>query len=120
MALILFSFKVNAEVINKIEISGNLRVSDETIIIYGEINKNEDYSEQDLNRIINNLYSTNFFEDVKLEIKNNILKVNLVEYPVINNLIILGEPSQKYKEQIIKIMSLKEKTFHSKLSFIRC
>ena len=114
MALILFSFKVNAEVINKIEISGNLRVSDETIIIYGEINKNEDYSEQDLNRIINNLYSTNFFEDVKLEIKNNILKVNLVEYPVINNLIILGEPSQKYKEQIIKIMSLKGKD-----SFIR-
>ena len=114
MALILFSFKVNAEALNKIEINGNLRVSDETIIIYGEINKNEDYSEQDLNRIINNLYSTNFFEDVKLEIKNNILKVNLVEYPVINNLIILGEPSQKYKEQIIKIMSLKGKD-----SFIR-
>ena len=67
-----------------------------------------------MNRIINNLYSTNFFEDVKLEIKNNILKVNLVEYPVINNLIILGEPSQKYKEQIIKIMSLKGKD-----SFIR-
>ena len=114
IAFILFSFKVNAEVVNKIEINGNLRVSDETIIIYGEINKNEDYSEQDLNRIINNLYSTNFFEDVKLELKNNILKVNLVEYPVINNLIILGEPSQKYKEQIIKIMSLKGKD-----SFIR-
>ena len=114
IAFILFSFKVNAEVVNKIEINGNLRVSDETIIIYGEINKNEDYSEQDLNRIINNLYSTNFFEDVKLELKNNILKVNLVEYPVINNLIILGEPSKKYKEQIIKIMSLKGKD-----SFIR-
>ena len=66
-----------------------------------------------MNRIINNLYSTNFFEDVKLEIKNNILKVNLVEYPVINNLIILGEPSQKYKEQIIKIR------FKGKDSFIR-
>ncbi len=114
IAFTFFSFKVNSEVVNKIEINGNLRVSDETVKIYGEINNNEDYSERDLNRIINNLYSTNFFEDVKLELKNNILKINLVEYPVINNLIILGEPSQKYIDQITKIISLKGKD-----SFIR-
>ena len=31
---------IKAEVINQIEINGNKRVSDETIIIYGEIKKN--------------------------------------------------------------------------------
>ena len=54
IAFTFFSFKVNSEVVNKIEINGNLRVSDETVKIYGEINDNEDYSERDLNRIINN------------------------------------------------------------------
>ena len=31
---------VKAEVINQIEINGNKRVADETVIIYGEIKKN--------------------------------------------------------------------------------
>ena len=41
------------------------RVSEETIKLYGEIDFNKDYKEQDLNPIINNLYETEFFEDVK-------------------------------------------------------
>ena len=50
-----------AEVVKKINISGNSRVNEETIKIYGGIKINEDYSEQDLNRILIDLYSTNFF-----------------------------------------------------------
>ena len=107
-SLICFS-NINAEIIKKIDISGNVRVSDETIKIYGEIKLNSDYNEQKLNSIINNLYSTNFFEDVKIELSNNVLKIYLVEYPVINNLIILGEPKKSFEEQIRKIISLKNK-----------
>ena len=40
----------NAEVVKKIEISGNQRVSDATIKIYGDIKINKDYSEKDLNK----------------------------------------------------------------------
>ena len=98
-----------AEVINKIKIKGNKRVGVETIKIYGDIVINKNYSEQDLNKILNNLYSTNFFEDVNINLTNGVLTVKLKEYPVINQLIILGEPSTKYKEQIQKIISLKEK-----------
>ena len=107
-SLICFS-NINAEIIKKIDISGNVRVSDETIKIYGEIKLNSDYNEQKLNSIINNLYSTNFFEDVKIELSNSVLKIYLVEYPVINNLIILGEPKKSLEEQIRKIISLKNK-----------
>ena len=41
-----------AEIVKKIEISGNQRVSNETIKAYGDINVNKDYSEQDLNKIL--------------------------------------------------------------------
>ena len=85
LSIICFS-NLNAEIIKKIDISGNIRVSNETIKIYGDIKLNSDYNEQKLNTIINNLYSTNFFEDVKIELSNNVLKIYLVEYPVINNL----------------------------------
>ena len=85
ITLFLFTNAVNAEVVNKVQINGNERVSNETIKIYGNIEINKDYSEGDLNKILNNLFSTNFFEDVKIRISNGILIIDLVEFPVIRN-----------------------------------
>ena len=111
----LFYFSsISAEIVKKINISGNNRVSEETIKIYGGIKINEDYKEKDLNKILNNLFSTNFFKDVQVELSNNILSINLIEHPVINQLIIIGEPSNKYKEQIKKVITSKEKDSYIK------
>ena len=49
----------NSEVVKRIEISGNDRVGDETIKVYGEIELNKNYSNNDVNKILKNLYSTN-------------------------------------------------------------
>ena len=105
---------LQAEIVKNIIIEGNKRVSTETIKIYGGIEINKDYSNKDLNNVLKDLYETDFFEDVKLELKNNVLKVELKEYPFINQLVIIGEKSKKYREQIKKIIKLKEKR-----SFIR-
>ncbi len=106
--------KVNAEIINNIEVEGNKRVSKETIKIYGDIELNKDYSERELDQITKNLFSTNFFEDVSVSIINGTLKIYLKEYPVINQLIVVGEKNKGYRNQIKKIIRLKEKR-----SFIR-
>ena len=67
--ILLFLTYANAEEVNKLVIEGNKRVSDETIKIYGGIEINKEIKEIELNNIINNLYSTNFFEDVSAKIK---------------------------------------------------
>ena len=103
-----FSF-LNAEMVNKIEINGNSRISKETIKIYGNIISGKNYTESDLNKILKNLYATDFFDDIKIEIKNNTLNIVLKEYPFINQLVIIGEKSNKYVKQIKKIIKLKEK-----------
>ena len=104
-----------AEIVNQLEINGNKRVSDETIKVYGEIKPlGSDFTRSDLDNILQNLYSTNFFEDIGVEIINSKLTITLNEYPLINEIILIGEPSKKISEQIIKIISLKEKN-----SFIR-
>ena len=100
---------LNAEVANNLIIKGNKRVSDETVKIYGEISIGKNYSDNDLDDILKNLYSTNFFENVSVNLINNTLTVTLKEYPIINQLIILGEKSNNYKDQIKKIIKLKEK-----------
>ncbi len=103
-----------AEIVKKIEISGNQRVSDATIKIYGDIKINQDYSESDLNKILSNLYSTNFFENISINLSNNILKINLEEFPTVSKLIVLGEEKDRILKQIKKLMKLKENVSFSK------
>ena len=97
-----------AEVVNQVQIDGNKRISNETIKVYGEIELNKNYSEVDLNKILNNLYSTDFFEDINLKINNNILNIKVKEYPVVNKMIFLGEKKKAYKEEIKKLIKTKE------------
>ena len=106
---LLFVSTSYAEVVKKIVISGNNRVSDETVKIYGDIKTNQDYSEKDLNKTLINLYSTNFFEDVQINLINGELKISLIEYPVINTLLLIGEPNSKYEEKIRKLIKSKQK-----------
>ena len=106
--LILFNSSAFAEVIKKIEISGNERVSDETIRVYGNISLNQNVDNLKINQIIKDLYSTNFFEDIKVSVSNGILFINLSEYPVINEIIITGETANKYKEAIKKNIKSKK------------
>ena len=108
--LIFFSLSnLNAEVLNNLQISGNERVSNETIKIYGKIEMNKDYSENDLNKILKNLYETNFFEDVKVFTSNSVLKIQVKEYPFVDKLIVIGEKSNNYKENIKKLINTKQR-----------
>ena len=114
--LYLFANILSAEVIKKIEITGNERVSDETVKVYGGISINQDIDNFKINEIIKKLYSTNFFEDINISITNETLYIKLTEYPVINEIIIVGETANKYKEAIKKnIKSKKNGPFNKSL-----
>ena len=106
----IFNFTaLKSETVNTVIIDGNKRVSEETVILYGDIKLNEEINENKLNLILKNLYSTEFFEDVKLRVDKGTLFVNLKEYPIINQLILVGEPSNRIKNDILKNLKLKQK-----------
>ena len=50
-----------AEIVKKVEVVGNIRVSPETIVLFGDIRLNEDYNSQKINELSKKLYDTNFF-----------------------------------------------------------
>ena len=60
---------------------------------------------------MNNLYSTNFFEDVKIKLNNNILEIQVKEYPVINQIFLVGEQRTALKNKF-KTLSLNKKIFY--------
>jgi outer membrane protein insertion porin family len=104
------SSSANAEMLKKLEIIGNSRISNETIKVYGEIEINKDYSDDDLNTVIKRLYDTRFFSDISTSFSNGVLKINVKENPVIDSMIIEGEEAKKYKKAILKMLALKEKS----------
>ena len=55
ISFLIFSF-ANAEVVKKIEIEGNSKISDETIKVYGDIKEvGSDFTSTDLDNILKNL-----------------------------------------------------------------
>ncbi len=104
-----FTNFLSAEILKEVIVDGNKRVSDETIKLYGGIELNKNISEKEINEIINNLYETNFFENIEATFNKNILKISLIEHPVVNQLIILGEPKESFKDEIKKLIKSKEK-----------
>ena len=104
--LLLFTSNLIADSV-KILIEGNNRIDPETIKIYGEVGDKDDYTNQDINNILKNLYDTDFFEDINITFVNKILKISVKEYPVISKLEFEGEPANK----IVK--SIKERIFSS-------
>ncbi len=108
--LILLTNKLHSETFNKINVIGNNRISEETIILFGGIDLKKDYNSNDLNNILKELYSTDFFKKVEINIKNNNLNITVVENPIIQNLIINGVRSKKYNEIIRNNLIVREKS----------
>ena len=100
---------LSAQPIEKINLIGNERISLETIKVYGEIELGKDFSENDINIVLKNLYSTNFFENISISVKGNILEIFVKEYPIINTLEVVGENSKNIKNLLLERLSLKSK-----------
>ena len=106
----LFSFSAKAEIIKKIEINGNQRVSSETIKIFTEVEINKDLSLNNLNNVIKKIYSTNFFKNVEAKINENILYITVEENPIIQNLKIEGIKNKRILEVLNEQIEMKEKS----------
>ena len=99
-----------SETIKEIEIIGNDRISDETIMMFSEISKNQIIKDTDLNSILLNLYETNFFKDVKIKFTDHILQINVIENPIIYNIEFNGLKSKSLTKIISENINLKERS----------
>ena len=113
ISTIFFTF-ANADKIENFEISGNNRISEETIKMFSDFQINNEINDQKLNEILKNLYDTNFFENVIVEYNQNTLFIKVEELPIIQNIILDGIKANKYKEEIKKNFKLKSRSSFNK------
>ena len=94
LSLIIFANNSYSEIVNKVNVSGNERISLETIVIFGDVVIGKDYKTSDINILIKKLYETSFFSNISVELKNNILEITVKENPIINTIVFNGEKAK--------------------------
>ncbi len=105
-----FSSWLRAEIIDKINIIGNERISKETIKMFAGVSLKDDLSESDLNSILKKLYNTNFFNLVSIKIKDKILIIDVKENPIIQNINYEGIKSSEILKNLKKNVLLKSRS----------
>jgi len=106
---IFFTTFVFSEVIKNIDISGNKRISKETILVLGDIQKGEDFNNDRINNSLKKLYETNFFKDIKINLENGLLKIAVTENPIIENIELTGIKNKTVIKAINEGISLKDR-----------
>ena len=96
----IYSSQALSNTINKIEIVGNDRISDETIKLFISNDINNEINNFNLNKILKELYKTGFFKNINLKFENQILKINVEENPIIENISYNGIKSNRILELI--------------------
>ena len=99
----------NAEIVKSISVIGNDRITNETVIIFAKINIGDDLIVNDLNKIIENLYETNFFKNVKVNLEKNILNIDVKENDLVQYIEINGVKNKKLKQALIDQLTINEK-----------
>ena len=89
--IINFSFSyADPLTIKKIIVSGEKRLSKSFILNFLPTYPNTKFNDEVLNQFTKDLYNTGLFSDVSLEIKKDILQINVSEFPIINEVSFSG------------------------------
>jgi len=113
--LFFFSSYSFSDIVNKIEIIGNDRISDETIKLFIQVELKDEINKAKLNDIIKDLYETDFFSDIIVNFKDQILSINVQENPIIENIFYEGIKSNRILDIIKKETSVKSRSSYNEI-----
>jgi len=109
LSILFIPLNVNSEIIKKFEIKGNDRVSNQTIVIFSNLKIGDDVDQNNLNNALKEIFSTNYFKDVNLSLKDGIVKINVSENPIIQSVQISGIKKRNILEKLEEITAKIEK-----------
>ena len=99
----------NSETIKKFNILGNDRVTDETIIMFSNLEVGDEINVDILNNSLKNIYLTNYFKSVSASNKNGIVEIKVEENPIIQSILINGIDKNYITDSLKKVTSKIEK-----------
>ena len=119
--IILLIFLINIsssfadQLVKEINVEGNKRVPSETILMFSEVDLEKSLNENDINSITKKLYETNYFSNVSVIFKNNLLLIKVLENPIIYQVKFNGIKSDTLKKKISKNLKLRERSSYNEI-----
>ena len=107
--LLILSSNALSDKISEIDVSGNQRISKQTILVLGNISIGDDFNSDKINDSLKNLYKTNFFSDVIINLSDGLLKINVKENPIIEDIEIIGIKNKSFVDNISESIVLKNR-----------
>jgi len=85
------NFPLHAEnVIRSIEIEGNLRIEDQTVISFLKVGVGDSFDESLINQSLKALFDTGLYSDISITPSGDTLVVSLIENPTVNKVVFEG------------------------------
>ena len=107
---------VKSEEFNNILISGNERVSKETILVFSDLSNKNFLNENSINNVLKKLYDSGFFKNVTISIENKNLIIDVEENPIIQTVFIDGIKKKKLEESLYDALTLKNRSSFNSFS----
>ncbi len=113
LPLITFIGTVNAATVSRIDVTGNQRMDAESVRILSEIKIGDNVNSETVNDVAKRLQSSGYFSSVNASLNGNILKINVVESPIINMVTVEGN-DEIDTEDLKKEIKTKERASYDK------
>ena len=89
-----------SKIIKSFSINGNDRVSNETIIMFSKLKVGDQFNLNILNEALKELYSTDYFKEVKVTVDDDIINFYVTENPIIQTVVINGIKENNIQDNI--------------------
>ncbi len=106
LAVVVFGMSSGAyagTTISEVRVQGNERVEPATVMSYMDLQAGDTAEREDLDRALKSLFATGLFADVSLDLQGNVLNVNVIENPVINEIAFEGNDRIEDEELLAEI-----------------
>ena len=98
-----------SEQLKSINIEGNERLADETIILFSNLKIGDDIDANIINNTFKNLFQTDYFKDLKIKFNSGKLNIIVKENPIIQEIKINGIKNKSLLKELEKITRKTEK-----------
>lgn len=99
----------NAVVLSRIDVSGNQRMDTESVRILSGVKTGENINIERANSIAKKLQSSGYFSSVNVKLDNDVLRIKLVESPIVNMVTVEGN-DEIDTEDLKKEIRIKERS----------
>ena len=98
-----------SETISQIEVNGNKRISEESVVVFSELKTGMNFNDSIINDSLKKLYKTNFFESVDISYDNSKIRIYVIENPIVEKIEIIGIKKKTFLEFIEENIYLSER-----------